>query len=345
MTLAFSSSVGRIQGVSFRRLGVEVSMSMDANQYAAPKEHPNRKNNHNNEIARKRRLLQEARNRARFLQGKDLQTLRDNMKVMREKLKVIKATLSSTAAGYNDLSMALKDSIDKSERRDGDLEYLKRLAAVQHAKREFRLDEVPALEEEAQQVRQCLPRLNLQGLWISGSAEMVNVTYVGDLLQARSVTGSAGAAKGDILFQTDLSFLTAPEPVPVAPEKWGGQTAVTLYPGEAKSTTNKDGSMVPGHFFLLMKDAGVSSDDMEAVSKFGFFFLKQKQSMIFQRPSIKQTFEVMRRVQAEEMERKRQWLYLEQCLRLDYTPPPPFDDGTDNQISFRQLENWNDHLL
>jgi len=57
--------------------------------------------------------------------------------------------------------------------------------------------------------RSCLPQFNFEGLWIGKYGEhgfeMVNVTYVGDTMIARKVTGDKNVPAGEISFQVDLS--------------------------------------------------------------------------------------------------------------------------------------------
>ena len=88
---------------------------------------------------------------------------------MKERLEYLKALYASTGKNIDtdDFSMALRDAIARSEKRDPDIEYIKILSALESAQREYRIECIEQIKEEAIMVRQCIPRLNLQGLWMA----------------------------------------------------------------------------------------------------------------------------------------------------------------------------------
>jgi len=100
--------------------------------------------------------------------GEDLEKLRANIDIMKERLQYLKASYSYMGKSIetDDVAMALKDAIERSQKRDPDIEYIKTLAALDCAKREYRMEDVDPIKDEAMMIRQCIPRLNLQGLWI-----------------------------------------------------------------------------------------------------------------------------------------------------------------------------------
>jgi len=176
-----------------------------------------------------RRVL-EAQVRARFLDGEDLEKLRLNITTMKEKLEYLKALYATTGRNIDtdDFAVALRDAIARSEKRDPDIEYIRTLSALESAKREYRKELIASLSKEAIMVRQCIPRLNLQGLWIAESTSskplMINVTYAGDNLLATAIAMSGRIHKGDLLLKADLSFMNALEPIRVSgeiAEQWG----------------------------------------------------------------------------------------------------------------------------
>lgn len=88
---------------------------------------------------------------------------------MKEKLQYLTLlyTYTGKSIDTDDLAVALRDAIERSERRDPDIEYIKTLVALECAKKECRRESISQIKEEAKLVRQCIPRLNLQGLWIA----------------------------------------------------------------------------------------------------------------------------------------------------------------------------------
>ena len=88
---------------------------------------------------------------------------------MKEKLEYLKALYATTGRNIDtdDFAVALRDAIARSERRDPDIEYIRTLSALESAKREYSNELIASLSKEAIMVRQCIPRLNLQGLWIA----------------------------------------------------------------------------------------------------------------------------------------------------------------------------------
>merc|ERR1711976_986792 len=65
-------------------------------------------------------------------------------------------------------------------------------------------------EEQALIARSVLPHFNMHGLWVGNFGgekgfNLVNITYVGDTLIARKVTGDENVPAGEITFQADLS--------------------------------------------------------------------------------------------------------------------------------------------
>jgi hypothetical protein len=104
-----------------------------------------------------------------YILGDDLEKLRSNVTVMKEKLQYLTMLYASTGKSIDtdDLAVALRDAIERSEKRDPDIEYIRTLGALECAKREWRRECISQIKDEAMLVRQCIPRLNLQGLWIA----------------------------------------------------------------------------------------------------------------------------------------------------------------------------------
>ena len=101
-----------------------------------------------------------------------------------------------------------REKLHKLEQQDPELVYKLELMEMKDAVQEGRDEDAAQHRAKALAARSCLPQFNLDGLWIgkygSHGYEMVNVTYVGDTLIARKVTGDKNVPRGEITFQADL---------------------------------------------------------------------------------------------------------------------------------------------
>mmetsp|Transcript_49484 Transcript_49484/g.73604 ORF Transcript_49484/g.73604 Transcript_49484/m.73604 type:complete len:351 (-) Transcript_49484:53-1105(-) len=155
------------------------------------------------------RIEKEEQNKARFLQGNDLIDSRASVVVMKENLKY------AIAAKNNDKEIELTDMIEIAENSDAEEVYVKSLEAMQKAMSKGRHEDSALFEKEAMVARECIPQLNLHGLWVgryrpTEKYDMINITYIGDTLVATKVTGAdtdLAHEKGEIAFQVDLSPL------------------------------------------------------------------------------------------------------------------------------------------
>mmetsp|Transcript_20683 Transcript_20683/g.30451 ORF Transcript_20683/g.30451 Transcript_20683/m.30451 type:complete len:393 (+) Transcript_20683:72-1250(+) len=187
--------------------------------------------------ARQERKKREAHTKERFVYGNDLLDLRNRLKELKDDL------LRAERDGDNKLAEVLRASIHKSQKKDAEymLGYLLELSEMAHTM--GRVEEAKKHEQEAEEVKKCLPQFNLEGLWVgkygSNGYEMINVTYVGDTLIAHKVTGDKNVPKGKITFTADISpcyhagRLTALSPIELtaaASKQWGTKELVR-YPG------------------------------------------------------------------------------------------------------------------
>ncbi len=69
--------------------------------------------------------------------------------------------------------------------------------------------EIEAYRKEADAVKKCLRRFNLEGLWVgrygNHGYEMINVTYADDSFVAYKVTGDESVHRGEETFIADLN--------------------------------------------------------------------------------------------------------------------------------------------
>jgi len=151
---------------------------------------------------RKSRQEREKLDQGRFAgYGNDLWGLRSTIDDLNRKL------IDSITSGAN--VEDLKRSLQQAESRDPYLVYGMELEATERALQEGRIEEASLHRQEAMSARSCLPQFNFEGLWIGKYGdhgfEMINVTYVGDIMIARKVTGDKNVPSGEVSFQIDMS--------------------------------------------------------------------------------------------------------------------------------------------
>jgi len=153
--------------------------------------------------ARRRRIEEEEDRKSRFILGDDLQTLRQQVLSMRQELQQARRLRAF------DRVKELERTILKAQQLDAEFIYsvaLERLQVAEHVGDMFQAEKY---RREAENARRSLPQFNLDGLWVgkfgSHGFEMVNVTYVGDVLVANKVTGDRNVPKGEVSFTVDLS--------------------------------------------------------------------------------------------------------------------------------------------
>jgi hypothetical protein len=104
-----------------------------------------------------------------------------------------------------------REKLRKLEQQDPELVYMLELMDMDQAAEQGREEDAVHHRTKALAARNSMPQFNLEGLWIgkygSHGYEMVNITYVGDTLIARKLTGDQNVPRGEITFQADLSPL------------------------------------------------------------------------------------------------------------------------------------------
>lgn len=162
--------------------------------------------------ARRRRIEQDIENQARFeVFGDSLWDLRSEIEELSHQL------LNAIHGGKETTEEATRQKLHEAERRDPELAYKLALAEVALAEREGRTGDAKKHRETANAARSCLPQFNLEGLWVGkygSSYDLINITYVGDILIAEKVTGDNNVPRGALTFQADLSPLRRIQSVP-----------------------------------------------------------------------------------------------------------------------------------
>jgi len=104
---------------------------------------------------------------------------------------------------------ALQYQLEQAESRDPYHVYGSEIKAMEKSSQEGRIEEASMHHQEAMSARSCLPQFNLEGLWIGKYGdhgfEMINITYVGDIMIAKKVSGDKNVPTGEITFQLDMS--------------------------------------------------------------------------------------------------------------------------------------------
>jgi hypothetical protein len=256
---------------------------------------------------RQKRLIQLQKNMQQFKHGSDLTNLRNDIVSLKENLKWALAT--DDIARIIDLSFA----IEEAQNQDPEYVYAQRLEKIydieqmRSVSKKYQM--LPKVTEEALSVRQFIPRLNMEGLWLgnfgSDGTGLINVTYTGDTLIATKVTKSSAnnalsnQQQQDVFFRADLGPKMNKDhqskkqkqkqldPIALtgtAASKWG-TGKLDRYAGEGQLSSDdfQDKSFVEGQ--LIMFDG-----------YFSFLFVPSKQHIFFSRPSPELTLHLMRDV-------------------------------------------------
>lgn len=186
------------------------------------------------------RMQKEEETKSRFLHGDELVDLRKYIKNL--ELDLVDAKEKRDATRIQDLTKALHES----KNLDAEFIYSSCLEQAETAEKMGVLDEAKEYRKEAMEARSCLPQFQLSGLWVGKYGdhgyEMINVTYVGDVLIATKVTGDKNVPKGEVTFTADLSPFTTTkegqklEPIElssVAAKQWGNKY-LTRFPGKGQ---------------------------------------------------------------------------------------------------------------
>jgi Cyclin D1 binding domain len=156
---------------------------------------------------RRQRFADEAARQARYVTGDDLHELRLEILQLHEDLHQARRNVDHDVSRVAELER----TILQAQQLDAEFMYQVACQRMQAARLAGRLDQAFEYSQQAMDARLALPQFNLQGLWVGkyceehGSFEMINVTYVGDVLVARKVTGDRTVPKGEVSFSVDLS--------------------------------------------------------------------------------------------------------------------------------------------
>jgi hypothetical protein len=163
--------------------------------------------------------------KSRYLQGDELQHLRQRVYSMRQSLQ------EARESGRTLSVQTLSRSILAAQQLDGEFMYQVSLERMEAAAQAGLVDEAQGYRQAAAQARASLPQFQLEGLWVGkygDTFQMINVSYTGDVLVAHKVTGDRHVPKGEVTFTVDLSptYKSQLEPIELssdAVEQWGSR--------------------------------------------------------------------------------------------------------------------------
>jgi len=279
----------------------------------------------------KKKLAQDLKLKEKYAGGKELRDLRTDLEGLRANL--VWAEALKDEGKVRDL----KEAIRQSENRDPDLVFKRTLkmmdelrkassssAAASSNKQANNTEEYNRLMErlgrEAKAARACMPRFQLAGLWVGNYGgedghQVVNITYSGDTLTARKVTGDKNVPRGIVTFEADMSVRNittgeAHELPPIeltqeAAKKWG-MDKLERFPGKGQIAKEgyEDSKMVDGQLIFYG-------------NHFSFVWTLTKQHVFFGRPSDNVVLKLMRDTVSKEDELENKKVYLNRCFKLD----------------------------
>jgi Cyclin D1 binding domain len=210
----------------------------------------------------------------------------------------------------------LSKAILAAQEQDAEFMYQVSLERMEAAQRDGLVNDATRYKRNAALARAALPQFQLEGLWVGrygDSFQMVNVSYVGDLLVAHKITGTQRGfvPRGEVSFQVDLSpanDLTL-DPIELkseAAELWGSrylQRHTGL--GQVAGQGYIQSQWLEGQLILV-------NDQY-----FSFAWLPTGHQVFFGRPGPDLTLKLMRQQEASVQGQKNgndHRRYLERCL-------------------------------
>lgn len=266
---------------------------------------------------RRRRLEKEEEIKSRFVVGDELHVLRGQVLGMRDRLK------EARRLGAEREVSELERAIIRAQAMDAEFVYQVSLERMDAAQEAGLFDEAEQFKEEAMAARSALPQFNLEGLWVGKYGEhgyeMVNVTYIGNTLVAKKVTGEKNVPKGEVSFTVDLSPRdTRPavmqyddeeemdlEPIELgesAAKQWGSKY-LQRFAGEGQVATEGflDSQWMKGQLIIVKE-------------YFSFAWLPISHQVFFGRPSAELTMKLLSQSKGIKSNDAYVREYLERCV-------------------------------
>lgn len=255
--------------------------------------------------ARRRRLQEEREQKSRFVTGDALQQLRQEVLSLSQELQ--QSRQKNDHKRVNELEQAIWHA------QQVDAEYVYQVsnqrARVAEASNLAR--EAHEHRREAKRARSALPQFNLEGLWVGKYGEhgfeMINVTYVGEVLIANKITGDENVPKGEISFSVDLSAHqdAVLEPIELtkdAAEQWGSKF-LQRFVGRGQVAS-------PG----FVKPQWLEGQMIIVNQYFSFAWLPTGHQVFFGRPSPELTLKLLRESRTKKYADEQVRDFLSRCM-------------------------------
>jgi len=257
-----------------------------------------------NEV-RQQRLADEKDQASRFVTGEDLHELRQQVLSLRHELDYARKLKAK------DRVEQLERAILKAQQVDAEFIYEVSLERMEVAAVEGRVEDEARYLEEAMKARKALPQFNLEGLWVGKYGEqgfeMINVTYVGDVLIARKVTGEKNVPQGEVTFQVDLSPKsreTVLDPIELgheAADQWGTRFLSRFAgQGHVAAPGFSNSQWMEGQLILVNE-------------YFSFAWLPIAHQVFFGRPSAELTLKLLRESRSKQFAGDKVREHLSRC--------------------------------
>jgi len=149
---------------------------------------------------RKNRIEREKEMSSRFLHGDALLELREHIHELELDLSIVR---EKGVESHN-----IQQALYEAKGMDAEHVYVRCTRDAAEAEKLGDVYEAEKLLKEAMEAKSVLPQFNLEGLWVGKYGdhgyEMINVTYVDDMLIATKVTGDKNVPKGEVTFKCDV---------------------------------------------------------------------------------------------------------------------------------------------
>jgi len=269
------------------------------------------KNMATNDIHKGRFEKESLNNSKRFATGEELTSLREDLESLRQNLEWARALKDESRIEPLEYAIRKGETLDPSFMYTKAQKMITETNEMKDASEEEKKIVIDKWTSVATDAREFLPQLNMEGLWVgnygdSKGLQLVNITYSGDELIARKVTGDVNVPRGEKSFTVNLqpTNSSALPPVKVISDNRSG--AFSRYPGKGQVSRKgfKDNRFVEGQMILFE-------------NRFSFVWIPTKHHVSFHRPSPELTLKLLRNTISREDEVENMRDHLARCFDMD----------------------------